>query len=245
MSQTLAIPPGYRSLVLLDKTRHRSRGVCANAATFAAKLNTVPLRVIEFIPAARSYPIVFAREPSGNAVPLALTGLRDGQNLFVSPSGEWRDDSYCPAYVRRYPFYPVEMRQSDEQLIAIAVDDTALDESLPHLIDGNGRPTPRWQEIQRFIEDAEAAQRQTVAFCAQLVALSLLEEFAADINPASGVRHRLHGMCRVNEDRLKALPADTLHSLVQNGYLARVYAHLLSLDNFQRLMQLAAARTEH
>ncbi len=238
MSPTLATPPGYRSLVLLDKSHHRNRGVKAGAADFAATLNTVPLQVIEFIPAARSYPIVFARESAGSLVAMALVGLRAEQNLFVDSNGLWRADAYCPAYVRRYPFYPVEIRQGDTSQTAIAVDEAALDESLPHLIDGAGRPTPRWSEIQRFIEDAEAAQRQTREFCARLDALTLLEEFEADINPAGGARHRLHGMCRVNEDKLKALPAATLHALAQNGYLARIYAHLLSLDNFQRLMQL-------
>ena len=46
----------------------------------------------------------------------------------------------------------------------------------------------------------------------------------------------------------KALPehhvltADQLRTLVRKGVLARIYAHLLSLDNFGRLLDRKAAR---
>jgi hypothetical protein len=70
----------------------------------------------------------------------------------------------------------------------------------------------------------------------------LLETFAAQASPAGESSITLTGMYRVAEERLRALPADVLKELAQNGMLARVYAHLLSLGNFQRLLDRRAAR---
>ena len=47
-------------------------------------------------------------------------------------------------------------------------------------------------------------------------------------------------MHRISEEKLQALPAGTLQELARNGMLSRVYAHLLSLDNFQRLLDRRA-----
>ena len=46
----------------------------------------------------------------------------------------------------------------------------------------------------------------------------------------------LTGMYRVAEARLAELEAVVLKELVQKGVLGRIYTHLLSLDNFQRLL---------
>jgi len=60
--------------------------------------------------AARTYPIVFSA--AAPTVPFAVVGLRENENLFVDATGNWRDDAYIPAYVRRYPFCLVETDQS-------------------------------------------------------------------------------------------------------------------------------------
>jgi hypothetical protein len=232
--QTLPTPPGYRVLVALDTQKHRQRGISSDVATFARALQSVPIALVEFTAAARTFPLVFARDASDTLHCVALLGLRAEQNLFVDTDGKWLTEDYCPAYVRRYPFYPLLL--GNDPRVAIAVDESALDNSLPHLFDQDGRATPRWQEIQRFLDEAERARRETAQFCARVLALDLLEPFEADINPALGPRQRLTGMQRVNEARLQTLPPATLQELAQNGYLGRLYAHLISLDNFQRLL---------
>jgi hypothetical protein len=50
------------------------------------------------------------------------------------------------------------------------------------------------------------------------------------------------GLYRVSESKLHDLPAATLKELAQAGILARVYAHLMSLANFGRLLERHAAR---
>jgi hypothetical protein len=49
-------------------------------------------------------------------------------------------------------------------------------------------------------------------------------------------------MQRVAEKRLENLNAAQLKNLVRKGILPRVYMHLLSLENFGRLLERKAAR---
>jgi len=50
------------------------------------------------------------------------------------------------------------------------------------------------------------------------------------------------GMHRVSEQKLNGLPAGKLKEFAQNGVLARIYCHLMSLANFARLLDRRAAR---
>src|SRR5690349_9602721 len=65
---------------------------------FAAETNSVPLLTSELATACKHYPIVFAI--SDIAQPLAVLGLRRGENLFVDGEGQWAGKHYIPAYVR-------------------------------------------------------------------------------------------------------------------------------------------------
>ncbi len=78
--------------------------------------------------------------------------------------------------------------------------------------------------------------------CRKLHELRLLETFTAQVAPQNESPIALTGMHRISEEKLQALPAATLQELARNGMLSRVYAHLLSLDNFQRLLDRRAAR---
>lgn len=232
----LVSPPGYSALVPLDRSVHRGLGQRAHAARFAATLNAIYLTVPEFIAAARHYPIVFAPAPGGALHPFALVGPGPGRNLFVDEAGDWRAEAYCPAYVRRYPFATVRVDDHGVGKSLVCVDPAGLDATPPHLFDARGEPGAWWQARLRLIEEFDEAQTQTLAFCRTVEALGVLEAFEADLNPDSGQRVRLTGTWRVDEDALRALPGERLAALVRDGTLPRIYAHLMSLDNYTRLL---------
>src|SRR5690606_18810785 len=73
---------------------------------FTAQTTALPANVGEFLPALRYYPIVFTNTET--PAPLLVLGLKEGQNLFVEPTGGWRPRTYVPAYLRRYPFILIE-----------------------------------------------------------------------------------------------------------------------------------------
>jgi hypothetical protein len=61
------------------------------------------------------------------------------------------------------------------------------------------------------------------------------------MNKGGGAMH-LTGMHRVAEAKIEHLNTSQLKNLAKKGVLGRIYAHLLSLDNFARLLDRKAAR---
>src|ERR1700754_2212225 len=73
----------------LSLEAHGGLGVepVAKPYAFTASTNLIPLTVTEFAPAALSYPVIFVGD---NRQPVAVLGLRPGENLFVSEDGDFR-----------------------------------------------------------------------------------------------------------------------------------------------------------
>jgi hypothetical protein len=241
----ITIPPGYKGLVALDKDIHKGKGVvAAHRAAFAAGLTGVYVVAAEFVQASRHYPLVFAQDQtSGEYLPIAVTGLNQDQNLFVGKDGEWEKDMYVPAYVRRWPFFGVriEGEEAKNGNILICVDESGLEESKSAVFDAGGQPSSDFQPTQTLISEMEGARPATEKLCRTVKEFGLLEPFEAHAFPKGGREMRLRGMFRVNEDKLNDLQGKDLKRLMKSGELSRIYAHLMSLDNFKFLMDRAAA----
>jgi hypothetical protein len=69
-----------------------------------------------------------------------------------------------------------------------------------------------------------------------LAELGLFKPFTMQAVPKEGTPLAMTGMHRISKQKLNDLPADQLKALAQTGRLARVYAHLISLRNFARLL---------
>jgi SapC len=232
----IPLPPGFRSAVPFDRQAHRRYGIPADAAKFARKLNIIYIATAEFARACHDFPIAFARDGTGNVVPLVLTGLDEATNLFIDERGAWAPGVYCPAFVRRYPFFTATIADDGAERALICVDENALSTDAPSLVDAAGEPTDRWREVELLVTEMDAEQRKTAALCSRLDELDLLEAFEADFHPRGRPEIRVAGLLRVNEQRLGRLHGDDLASLMRDGYLARIYAHLLSFENFNRLL---------
>jgi hypothetical protein len=200
-------------------------------ASFLLDVHAVPLLAEEFIPASRSFPIVFST--GDNPVPLALMGLNEGVNTFVDENGLFPADVYVPAYVRRYPFLLAKLRPDSDDL-SLCVDPTSdaigtFEEGEPLFEDGN--PSERTKSILAFCEQVEQASVLTGAFFKDIADQKLLTdgEFTAqpDGAPAPYV---YRGFQIISEDALKNLRGDVARKWIQNGLLALVYAHLFSLQ---------------
>jgi len=239
------LPPGYTALVPFSRDRFRSMGRKKNAAAgFVAHLNSVLILTPEFFHAARHYPIVFSKDLNGTFIPVGVVGLEDRQNLFVDEQGYWRTDSYLPAYVRRWPFFTVQ-NQDDPKKSFICVDPNGLEENDTPLLDAEGEPTAAWRDTERMINEVEGARRMTLDFGRHLGELDLIEPFEAHAIARDGNKLRLGNMHRVSEERLNKLSDKQIRTLMNKGYLSRIYAHLLSIDNFQRLLDLRLERQPH
>lgn len=238
-------PAGYGEIVPLDRRKHGKLGVKEQGRyAFAGKLNAIYLNTPEFLQAARHYPIVFTHDEERNEYsPLVITALSSGDNLFVDENGDWDADCYVPAYVRRYPFCVAEVKRTEDGPIEqlICVDPEGLTESGERIFDRDGDNTPEWDDLQTFIKDVEKARRQTMRFTEALKEQDLFQVFEAKAFHKSGAGFHLRSMYRVSEERLKELPADILQEFVKRDYLYGIYLHIMSLDNFRKLLDRSMA----
>ena len=238
-------PYGYQEIVPLAKTHKVLLPAGRRLPVLFRNLTALPLSFAEFAPAVHDYPIAFISGDAGSSfVAMAILGLEAQQNLFVADDGTWDAGVYLPAYVRRYPFcmtrVTVDGKEKSERIAC--VEKRAVNAKGEALYDSQGEPLPVWDHLRNLLFEFEADLARTEALCRQLNALQLLETFTAQVAPQGEAPIALTGMYRISEEKLHALPAATLQELARNGMLSRVYAHLLSLDNFQRLLDRRAAQ---
>jgi hypothetical protein len=206
---------------------------------FASTAQLVPLTVTEFQPAGLTYPVIFL---GSDYTPVAVMGLREGVNLFLPANAQIDPEAYVPAYVRRYPF--VFANDKDGERMILCIDRKA------ELIDENGGDTPLFEGAEpseytknamEFCREFENERRRTDDFVNLLKSLDLFEVKQAMFTPtlpdgSNGEPQLMAEYFAVSEAKLAALPPERVADMFKNGALQQVYAHLMSLLNWQRLV---------
>lgn len=232
-------PFGYREIVPLNRNAGVKLPSPGTLPEFCIQTNAMPISFTEFAVAARDYPIVFASNDQGKTyAAVAVLGLANNENAYVR-NGAWEQGVYVPAYVRRFPFCMarVKMNESEQQNRLICIEKSHLADDGEKLFDDAGKPTERWTTIERLLREYEADLERTRELCAILADYQLFEPFTMQATPAGGASPiNLAGMFRVKEDKLEHLNAAQHKNLFKKGIVGRIYAHLLSLENFGRLV---------
>ena len=238
-------PFGYTEIVPLLKTHRVRLQQRGEVPPFARMLNAIPISFTEFAPAARDYPVVFAAGQGGKTyAPVAVLGMAAGENLFALADG-WAPGTYVPAYARRYPFCmaKVNLNQVEQQNRMVCVEKSAVDaEGAEAVFDDKGEPTAKWRDMQRLLAEYEADLERGRELCTVLADYALLEPVTLQATLGQGGKLQLSGMHRVDEKKIEHLNASQFKNLAHKGILGRIYAHLLSLDNFARLLERRKAR---
>jgi hypothetical protein len=235
------LPLFYQSLAPIQSNVHAELGMVERTNfPFAHGTNAIPITIDEFVVAQRYYPIVFT--PQDNGAPLALVGLADGDNLFVDADGNWRQDTYIPAYVRRYPFLLARLTPEAQDLSLCFDDSTALlSNSAEQKLFAGTEPSELTKNVLQFCEQFEVAVQRTQAFMTELKELKLLQDTEANAS-INGQNLSFRGFKAVDEKALQEIRGDQARKLVKNGMLGLIYAHFFSLSNMQSLMALANAQ---
>ncbi len=235
----------YQKPVALNKELHKNLKIAPKPVdfSFAAPTNSVILAGAEFIEASKEYPIIFVRTGERLA-PAALLGLRDAENLYVDQSGVW-SARYIPAFVRRYPF--VLAGGSDVEEMTVCFDEgfsgfTTADEGNP-LFNEQGEPAELLQNAVKFLQEYQAQINRTEVFVNRLNEFELLVELSARADLVNGKQFAMQGLLAVDEKKLLELSKPKALELFRCGELSWVYAHLFSLSNMGRLVDLLAQRT--
>ena len=232
-------PYGYQEVVPLTRQHRVVLPESSRLPLVFRTLTAVPLSFTEFAIACRDLPIAFVSgDGGGTYVPMAVLGLENQQNLFVTRDNAWDETVYLPAYVRRYPFcmtrVSVDGREQAERVAC--VEKRAISDKGEALFDKQGEPLPVWQERQKLLFEYEADLARSEEMCKTLAQLALLEPFTMQAVPNAGAPVSMTGMFRVAEQKMADLAGDKLKEMAQNGILSRIYSHLISLANFGRLL---------
>jgi len=237
-------PFGYKEIVPLYKNNKVTLPAQGSVPAFCNNLNAIPISFSEFSVACRDYPLVFASGDNGQSyAPVAVLGIADGENLFLA-NGVWDTSVYLPAYVRRYPFCMarVNLDKVEQADRLICVEKDFLDDKGELMFDGEGKSLPRWQPIEKLLQEYEADLERSREMSAILSDYALIEPFAMQAQTNAGTAMNLTGMYRVDEKKMEFLNAGQHKNLIKKGVMGRIYAHLISLDNFTRLLNRKATR---
>jgi hypothetical protein len=238
--------PFYREPVLLDRSQHRGKRVRPTPGfKAAAGLNACALASSEWGEAAKDYVIAFVPLGAADAAdvgPVALLGLRDGENLYVEADGRW-DARYVPAFVRRYPLAYARSGDDGQQHVIIDAAFEGFNDSEGELlVQDDGEPAPYLQEMIKFLDAYEADLERTRRLCARIVELGLLKAVQIDITLPDGRSFSAGGAQVIDEAKLKALPDVAAGELLRSGALGLLHAHLISTTNLPRLTDRLARR---
>jgi hypothetical protein len=213
---------------------------------FAKKTNAVPVAVTEFNLAGLRMPIIFSGEAY---LPLAIMGVREGDNLFVRDDGYFDVDVYVPAFIRRYPFVLARETGTERMIVCIDRSAEAVTENGETPLFVNGEPSEFTQKAIGFCSDYEAETQKTLNFVEEMKRLDLFEVKQALFVPSPVTETGeppepvlLAEFFAISEEKLNALPAEAIMSLRETGALNQIYAHLTSLQNWQKLAFVALMR---
>ena len=240
-------PFGYGEIAPFLKNQQVKIPAPGQLPVFTQSLNAIPVSYTEFNVAHRDYPIVFSSGDEGRSfAPVAVLGLQAQENLFVH-NDVWAPEVDLPAYVRRYPFCMARVTldnvEQAERLICVEKEYITESGGEP-MFDAKQEPLPRWKEVEKLLEEYEADLERTREMCGILADYGLLEPFTMQATLNAGGSMHLTGMFRVDEKKIEFLNASQHKNLIKKGVMSKIYIHLLSLDNFGRLLDRKAARVQ-
>ncbi len=241
-------PVLFAKPVALDRVQHRAQRLHTPTVRFdrTAGMNSLFVAAVEFIDAARDYPIVFIEAGKGDdgqreVAPVAVLGLTQGENLMLNDDGSWAA-RYVPALLRGYP---LGLARTDAQNYVVVIDDQAGALSATEgelLFNDQGEPSPMLEERRKFVEQLENEAQRTRLLGRSLQELELLQPMRFDATLPDGQQLSVEGFLTVDEKRFSELADDKLVQLHKSGILALIYAHQFSLGLMRGLVERRVAR---
>ena len=169
--------------------------------------------------------------------PIALLGLKEGLNSYVTEDGHWRANTYIPAFIRRYPFV---LAQGDDENFTVCFDEAYSgwnEDEGRELFAGTGENSDYLNEMIAFLQNFTVEMQRTRQFVTRLQELGLLVPRTLKLTHVSGESFVLKDFLAVDEEAFLKLDDEQVLSLHKAGFLGWIYAHLMSLGNANQLFE--------
>ncbi len=236
----------YQNPEPLSYEQHSSLGLKTpkRPFDFLSGSHIVPLTINEFAMAASNFPIIFAGEEK---VALAVMGIKPGENLFVQEDGSYQLDAYVPAYVRRYPFVLANAEDDDRMIVCIDRAASSISEKADRPFFNGETPSEYTKEAFEFLKTFEQNRKMTEEVINVIKEYDLFEKKEVNYQPQNvegkgQTAQKLADYFSVSEEKLKKLPKEKQSELMEKGYMGVIYAHLVSLTNWQPIINKAIRR---
>lgn len=242
--------PLYKKPEPLSAQAHKGKGLKYNDKPFKflAETHFVPVTIGEFAACCGRYPIIFLGD---NRTPVVAMGLRQGENLFVDPKTfEMEPFAYLPGFVRRYPFVAASHKDEQDRFTVCVDVESDLFSSKPErpFFESDGKPTDFLNQAIDFVRRFETDVKATQDFVARMNELELFDQQQATFQPRdqqgqpSGEQQTVASYWAISGEKLRALPAKKLAELRDSADLAAIYAHMMSLPQWESLINRAVFR---
>ena len=236
----------YKDPQPLSPEQHAGLGVkkIDKPFDFLRTAHAIPVTVTEFGMAASAYPIIFVGE---ERTPVAVMGVRQNENLFLREDGTTEPDFYLPAFVRRYPFVFANDKEGDRLLLCVDRGAPMVSNQPDIPFFENGEPTEFTTNAIEFCKEFERQRRATVEFSELMRKFDLFEQKSVSFQPRDaegkevGEQQKIADYWAVDEEKLNKLSDAQFNELRANGALGAIYGHMISLLNWQRIIQRAVA----
>ncbi len=199
-----------------------------------------PLVIHEFARAAHDYPIVFVKDrEAGQFRCVALLGLKLGENVFYDEK-RWQAD-YVPDSLKGYPFVlAADQKVEDQQILYFDQGSERVNEKEGvALFNDKGEATDFTTNMGNFLSDLMFKQQQTQAFIKVLLDESLIVAQTLEVTLQGQDKFKVEGLYLFDEKAFNELADKKFLELKKKGFLAPIYAALLSMSRVATLVRKA------
>jgi len=188
----------------------------------------------------KNFPIVFTADK--NPLIVALVSLGGG-NLAINHDGKWISE-YVPAFIRKYPFALTSTKDNPNQKVVL------IDEESPliSMTEGeafflkDGQQTKVLQNAIKFLSEYEKEMELTKKVAKIIQDSNILEDREISVGEGEEKHILVNGFRVVDREKLNGLSDDILANWVRKGIIGLIDAHIKSLNNINRLFNLAQKR---
>jgi hypothetical protein len=210
----------------------------------------VPILLAEVSIILGIYPIAIHRPANGSPSLVALLGLQEGENLFVSPEGKWVMP-YIPSHYRGYPFSLQSLEVAGKRRDVLCFDhqsglyrenpvEEGLETAEERFFQESGDVSPTIAKLLVFLKKCARERVQTMHYTSILEQKQVLVDW--DIREASSDGTALQDIQRVDMKAIQNLDENEIYTLQKTGVLELAYAQHFSCQRINILKDLHAQR---